>query len=228
MSGAGSALRAVLFDMDGTLIDSEKLWTIALQEVARDLGGELSDGTRAAMVGTDLVSSVQMLLDDIGVTADLDVAKRLLVSAAAEQFAGELAWLPGARELLTAVRQAGLATALVTSTHRNLVSRALETIGRENFDVLVCGDDVMNTKPDPEPYLMALAALDLPARDAVAIEDSPSGSTAALAAGIVTLVVPSVIPVPPRPGSVVIDSLAGVTVDTLRGLLDAAAPTGGG
>lgn len=228
----GSPLRGVLFDMDGTLIDSEKLWTIALDEVARELGGELSAATRAAMVGTDLVSSVQMLLDDIGARADLDVAKRLLVSAAAEQFAGELEWRPGARELLDAVGRAGLPSALVTSTHRNLVSRALETIGRDRFDVIVCGDDVAHTKPDPEPYLRALAELDLPATNAVAIEDSPSGSTSARAADIVTLVVPLEVSIAPAPGLVVIDSLVGVTVGALEGLLvpdpGAAAPTAPG
>jgi HAD superfamily hydrolase (TIGR01509 family) len=222
----GSPLRGVLFDMDGTLIDSEKLWSIALDEVARELGGELSAQTRAAMVGTDLVSSVQMLLDDIRVQADLSVAKRLLVSAAAEQFAGELTWQPGARELLDAVGEAGLPTALVTSTHRNLVSRALETIGRHRFDAIVCGDDVTRTKPDPEPYLRALAELDVPARNAVAIEDSPSGADAAGAAGIVTLVVPSEVSVAGAPGRIVTDTLVGVTVASLEALLSSNAASG--
>ena len=223
----GNALRAVLFDMDGTLIDSEKLWSIALDEVARELGGELSAHTRAAMVGTDLVSSVQLLLDDIGSDAELEVAKRLLVSAAADQFAGGLEWRPGARELLDAVAAAGLPAALVTSTHRNLVSRALQTIGRERFDVIVCGDDVTHTKPHPEPYLRALAALGVEAGDAVAIEDSPSGSTSARAAGIVALVVPLEVPIEPAPGLIVTDTLSGVTVADLAALLGASSTPGG-
>jgi HAD superfamily hydrolase (TIGR01509 family) len=213
-----ASLRAVLFDMDGTLIDSEKLWTLALQRVARDLGGELSAATRMSMVGTDLVSSVQLLHDDIGYTGDLAVTKRLLVAAAAAEFGGPLDWRPGARELLISVRRAGLATALVTSTHRNLVSMALETIGRGNFDVLVCGDDVTNTKPNPEPYRRALAELEVPADDAIAIEDSPAGSTSALAAGIPTLVVPSELPVPERPGLVLRPSLAEVDLAALRSI----------
>src|SRR6185437_13271389 len=98
----GVRLEAVLFDMDGTLIDSEKLWTIALQEVAHDLGGKLSAETRMAMVGTDLVGSVRMLHADIGYEGDIAITQRLLVAAAARLFDGPLDWQPGAQELLTA------------------------------------------------------------------------------------------------------------------------------
>lgn len=213
------SLQAVLFDMDGTLIDSEKLWTMALAEVATELGGALSPETRAAMVGTDLVSSVQMLLDDLRVTAEVEVVQRLLVDATAKHFATSIEWRPGAQALIKAVRNAGLPTALVTSTHRNLTSTALETIGRGNFDVIVCGDDVTHTKPDPEPYLTALAKLHVDVARCVAIEDSPSGSASAAAAGLATLVVPLEVSVEPAPRLTIIDTLEGVTLDTLRGLL---------
>jgi HAD superfamily hydrolase (TIGR01509 family) len=214
----GFELAAVLFDMDGTLIDSEKLWTIALNEVAHDLGGELSPETRAAMVGTDLVGSVRMLHTDIGYDGDIDVTKRLLVAAAARLFDGPLEWQPGAEELLVAVRVAGMRTALVTSTHRNLVAKALETLGRNRFDVLVCGDDVNNTKPDPEPYLRALAELGVPAGAAIAIEDSPAGSTSARLAGLPVLVVPSELVVEPAPGLLLRSSLTGIDPTVLGGI----------
>lgn len=219
MSPSRPSLAAVLFDMDGTLIDSEKLWSLALDEVSRDLGGELSPATRLAMVGTDLVSSVQMLLDDLGVAGEVDVVQRLLVDATARHFATSIEWRPGAQELLQTVRAAGLPTALVTSTHRNLTSTALETIGRGNFDVIVCGDDVTATKPDPEPYLRALAELAVDPTRTVAIEDSPAGSASAAAAGLRTLVVPLEVPVAAAPGITIVDTLAGVTLDTLRSLL---------
>lgn len=212
-------LDAVLFDMDGTLIDSEKLWSLALAEVATELGGELSETTRAEMVGTDLVNSVQMLLDDLRVDADPAVVQRLLVSATADWFGKATEWRPGAQRLVDAVRAAGLRTALVTSTHRNLTSVALELIGRDNFDVIVCGDDVARTKPHPEPYVTALRQLSVPATHAVAIEDSPAGSSSATAAGLITLVVPLEVDVPARPGIVLADSLDAVTVETLRGLI---------
>lgn len=212
----GIELAAVLFDMDGTLIDSEKLWTIALQEVARELGGELSVSARVAMVGTDLVGSVRMLHTDIGYDGDIEVTRRLLVDAAARQFDGPLEWQPGAQELLCAVRAAGLSTALVTSTHRNLVAKALETMDRHRFDVIVCGDDVSSTKPDPEPYRRALEELGVDAANALAIEDSPAGSTSARTAGIPVLVVPSELPVAPAPGMLLLPTLAGVGVAELR------------
>jgi HAD superfamily hydrolase (TIGR01509 family) len=208
--------------MDGTLIDSERLWTLALVEVAGELGGTLSQETRTAMVGTDLVSSVQMLLTDIGSDAELGVVQRLLVDATAKHFATSIEWRPGAQQLLQAVRGAGIPTALVTSTHRNLTSVALETIGRGNFDVIVCGDDVANTKPHPEPYLTALAQLQVDPARTVAIEDSPAGSASAAAAGLATLVVPLEVPVAPAPRLTIVDSLDGVTLDTLRGLLQPA------
>jgi HAD superfamily hydrolase (TIGR01509 family) len=205
--------------MDGTLVDSERLWSLALAEVAGELGGALSAETRAAMVGTDLVSSVQMLLKDIGSDAEVDVVRRLLVDATARQFTSSIEWRPGAQRLLHEVRGAGLPTALVTSTHRNLTSVALETIGRGNFDVIVCGDDVARTKPHPEPYLTALAQLHVDAARSVAIEDSPAGSTSAAAAGLATLVAPLEVPVALGPRLTIVDGLEGVTLDTLRGLL---------
>lgn len=208
--------------MDGTLVDSEKLWSLALAEVAQELGGTLSVETRAAMVGTDLVSSVQMLLQDIGSDAELGVVRRLLVDATAKHFAASIEWRPGAQGLLREVRGAGLPTALVTSTHRNLTSVALETIGRGNFDVIVCGDDVVSTKPHPEPYLTALAQLQADPTRSVAIEDSPAGSASAAAAGLATLVVPLEVPVEPGPMLTIVDGLDGVTLDTLRGLLQVA------
>lgn len=216
---AGTQLAAVLFDMDGTLIDSEKLWTFALDDVAEELGGRLSAETRVAMIGRDLVGSVQLLIDDVGVDAEIPVVQRLLVGAVAHYFESSIEWRPGAQELLTQVRDQNVATALVTSTHRNLTAIALETIGAQNFDVIICGDEVQRTKPDPQPYLQALRDLGVTAQQAVAIEDSVSGSTAAAAAGIATLVTPSEVSVPPGERLTIIESLVGVDVTALRGLL---------
>jgi HAD superfamily hydrolase (TIGR01509 family) len=212
----------VLFDMDGTLVDSEKIWDVTLDELATRLGGELSAPTRQAMVGSNLASSLQMLHDDLGIAAgDLDGDARWLLDRTKHYFGHGLPWQAGARELLDAVHAAGIPTALVTSTHRDLVDVALRSIGAHYFDVEVCGDEVSHNKPHPEAYLTAAALLGVAAVDCVAIEDSPTGIAAAEAAGCAVLAVPSEVPVPPGPLRTVRDSLVGVDVACLTALLAA-------
>ncbi len=213
-----TTLRAVLFDMDGTLTDSEKLWTVALDQTAADLGGVLSERTRHAMVGHDMVRSISMFLDDLGSDRPAPEVTAMLIRHTAALFSQPMPWRPGAARLLAEVRAAGLATALVTATHRELVDMALNTLGHDNFDAVVPGDEADSNKPDPAPYLRAMKMLELEPAHCVAIEDSPNGSLSALRAGVPVLVVPSETPVPTAPGLTFADSLADVTVDTLREL----------
>jgi HAD superfamily hydrolase (TIGR01509 family) len=211
---------AVLFDMDGTLVDSEKIWDVTLAELASRLGGELSAPARAAMVGSNLASALHLLHDDLGVVeGDLDSDSRWLLDRTKHYFTRGLPWQPGARELLEAVHAAGIPTALVTSTHRDLVDVALRSIGAHFFDIEVCGDEVSHNKPHPEAYLTAAAMLGAATGDCVAIEDSPTGISAAEAAGCAVLAVPSEVPVPPGPLRTVRESLQGVDVEYLTGLL---------
>ncbi|MGI8418329.1 MAG: HAD family hydrolase [Nakamurella sp.] len=213
-----TTLRAVLFDMDGTLTDSEKLWTVALDQTAADLGGVLSEQTRHAMVGHDMVQSIRMFLDDIGSDRPAPEVSTLLIRHTAALFAQPMPWRPGAARLLAEVRAAGLATALVTATHRELVDMALNTLGHDTFDAVVPGDEVDRNKPDPGPYLRAMELLDVKPADCVAIEDSPNGSLSAVRAGVPVLVVPSETAVPAASGLTFADSLTEVTVETLREL----------
>ena len=211
---------AVLFDMDGTLVDSEKVWDVALAELAVHAGGELSPGARRAMVGSSMAVTMGILRDDLA-QPDRDSAADAawLTARVRELFAGGLTWRPGARELLTAVRAASVPTALVTSTGSELVQVALGTLGRANFDVVVCGDQVPVPKPDPAPYLMAARLLGVPVTDCVAIEDSPAGVASARASGAAVLAVPCELELPPLAGVRLRDSLVGVDLAYLSGLL---------
>ena len=213
-------MAAVLFDMDGTLVDSEKVWSVGLNELAARHGAVLSMSARRAMVGTSMADSMTILHADIG-RPDLDVLASVswLEERVKGLFAEGLTWRPGARELLAAVRAAGLATALVTATRRRLVEVALGTIGPEGFQAVVCGDDVTETKPHPMPYLTAAALVGAPADRCVAIEDSPNGVRSAVAAGCAVLAIPCEVPLPAADRVTVMESLVDVDVDVLRALL---------
>jgi HAD superfamily hydrolase (TIGR01509 family) len=213
-------LGAVLFDMDGTLVDSEKVWQRALEELAVTLGGDLPSAVRESMVGTTTPQAIRLLYEAIGKPhLDPDEGARWLDLRVVSLLAEGLSWRPGAYELLTAVRGAGIPTALVTATERPLVEVMLDTIGRENFNVIVTDDDVVLGKPDPEPYASAAAALGVASEDTVAIEDSPTGIASARAAGCVVLAVPAEVDLAHIEGVTHVASLTTVDVAFLRGLV---------
>lgn len=215
---------AVLFDMDGTLVDSEKLWTVAITELAAHYGGQVSLAARQAMVGSSMAQSMEILHADLNQPwRDPAEGAAWLNRRVAELFAEDLPWRPGALALLRSVRTARIPTALVTSTVRELVEVALDTLGRDNFDVVVCGDEVTATKPDPAPYLTAARLLDVPIERCVAIEDSPAGVASALAAGAAVIAVPHEVPVDVTDGVHLRDSLVGVDLALLAELTAARA-----
>ncbi|MFF4880043.1 MULTISPECIES: HAD family hydrolase [unclassified Micromonospora] len=209
----------MLFDMDGTLVDSEKLWDVALQELARDYGGELSIAARRSIVGTSMADSMRILHDDLGQPErDPALSAAWINTRILELFRTGLQWRPGALALLRAVRAADIPTALVTSSGRPLVEIALDTLGRDSFDAVVCGDEVVAAKPHPEPYLTAARLLGVPIGRCVAIEDSPTGVASALAAGAAVLAVP-VEALPVMAGVRQLESLTGADLELLAALL---------
>lgn len=226
-----SALRAVLWDMDGTLVDSEKLWTIALDELMVRLGGRLTDAVRESMLGSNMRRSTLILLAAAGVEptpAAIEDVESWLNERMAVLFRERLPWQPGAAQALRAVRESGVRTALVTSTERMLTEIALDSIGREFFDVTVCGDEVDGqNKPLPRPYQLAAELLGVDPADCVAVEDSVTGVTSAVAAGCTVLVVPAEAPVPAGERRILRDSLVGVDAELLAGLLTGSAAEDG-
>jgi HAD superfamily hydrolase (TIGR01509 family) len=213
-------LAAVLFDMDGTLVDSEKVWDVGLDELALRYGGRLSAPARASMVGSSMPESMEILHRDLGQPwRDVGESLRWVEQRVKGLFGDGLIWRPGAAELLARVRAAGVPAALVTATRRHLVEVALETIGRDHFAAVVCGDEVDEAKPHPRPYLTAAALLGVDIRACVAIEDSPTGVASARSAGAAVLAVPSEVDLSRLEGVTLVESLVGVDVAYLRRLV---------
>jgi HAD superfamily hydrolase (TIGR01509 family) len=198
---------AVLFDMDGLLIDSEPLWLEAETAIMARLGAGWSEKDQAELLGGSLDRTVRYLLGKATRPAPPEVVGEWLMSDIIERVhRGGVPVRPGARELLASVETAGLPHALVTSSERTFMEAVLAGTGMR-FDVLVCAEDVSATKPDPEPYLLAAKLLGVHPGDCFALEDSPNGVASAEAAGCQLFAVPSMVPIPPAPGRTVVPSL---------------------
>jgi HAD superfamily hydrolase (TIGR01509 family) len=225
--GGTTALRAVLFDMDGLLIDSEPLWFEAERMVMARLGGRWDAADQHALIGGSLDRTVSYLLAKADRPAGRDeVARWLLDGMSGLIRTRGLPVQPGARELVSEVASAGIPRALVTSSARQIMLAALVVTGL-SFPVTVCGEDVSRTKPDPEPYLLAAARLGVPPPGCVALEDSPNGVAAARAAGCPVIAVPSV-PIPPRQGVLMVKSLSVVDLSLLKEIAAGSLTAGAG
>ena len=216
-------LRAVLWDMDGTLVDSEKLWDVSLHALYERLGGVLTPEVRETTVGSSAQGLMRIVYTDLGLEQDpsaMAESSDWLHDYTGVLFERGLTWLPGARELLDALKAAGVPMALVTNTKRGLTERALKSIGSHYFSASVCGDEVEHAKPAPDIYRRAAQLLGFDPGQCLAIEDSVTGSQAAEAAGCPVMVVPNDVEVPTGPRRRHVASLAGVDVDALRAVHD--------
>jgi HAD superfamily hydrolase (TIGR01509 family) len=199
---------AVLFDMDGLLIDSEPLWLEAETAVMARLGADWTTADQAQLLGGSLKRTVRYLMGKATRPVSPELVAEWLMSGVCDLVRERGVPLqPGARELLAEVAAAGLPHALVTSSERRFMDAVLARTGLR-FDVLVCANDVSMTKPDPEPYLLAAKLLGADPARCVALEDSPNGVASAEAAGCQVIAVPSLIPIEPAPGRTVVRSLA--------------------
>jgi HAD superfamily hydrolase (TIGR01509 family) len=211
-------LAAVLFDMDGLLVDTEPLWLETETEVMARLGAPWSAEDQEALLGGSMERTVSYLLAKATRPVPPEAVAEWMIDGMLERVrAGRVVVRPGARELVTAVAAAGVPYALVTSSLRSFASAVLDSTGLD-FPVTVCGDDVSETKPAPDPYLMAAKLLAVEPARCVALEDSPNGVASATAAGCHVVAVPSLVPVPPAPGRVVVRALTDVSLRLLREL----------
>jgi HAD superfamily hydrolase (TIGR01509 family) len=203
---------AVLFDMDGLLIDSEPLWLEAETAVMARLGAQWTEADQRQLLGGSLERSVSYMLAKAARPVAPETLATWLMAGITERVRRDVPLRPGARELLASVTRAGLPHALVTSSERTFMDAVLASTGLR-FDVLVCADDVTVTKPDPEAYLLAAKLIGVPPADCFALEDSPNGVASAEAAGCRVIAVPSVVPIGPAPGRTVVRSLLDLRAD---------------
>lgn len=182
-------LAAVLWDMDGTLVETEPYWIAAETELVAAHGGTWTEQHGAALIGQDVQSSA-IVLQDYGVKLEADEIVAQLTESVLRSIQLSLSWRPGVLSLLQSIHRAGIKTALVTSSRRVIAKAVAASLPSSNFDVVVSGDDVVSFKPDPEPYLLAARMLGVQPAHCVAIEDSPIGLSSAIRAGTQAIGVP--------------------------------------
>jgi HAD superfamily hydrolase (TIGR01509 family) len=215
---------AVLWDMDGTLVDTEPYWIETEFELAERFGGTWSQEHALTLVGNDLLESGRYILrhmftpDAPGAALTPEEIVELLLDGVVARVEQAVPWRPGARELLAALVEQGVPCALVTMSYQRFVAPILAQLPAGTFAEIVTGDRVSQGKPHPEPYLKAAAGLGVPPEQCVAIEDSNTGATSAAAAGCTVLVVECHVAVEPGERRVFRDSLVGLTADELLSL----------
>jgi HAD superfamily hydrolase (TIGR01509 family) len=213
-------LQAVLWDMDGTLVDSEKVWAEVQIELLTSLGATWTLEDCMQLVGSDLRAAVKVWMSRIpaGAITGEQLAERIFgeVIVALRR---EVEFRPGAIELLQALRKEEVPCALVSASYRAMIDAVLTHLPPNPFDVIIAGDEVTHGKPHPEPYLTAAAKLGVDPAQCVVIEDSNTGTEAGTAAGAYVIAVPQWVTIPEGPRRLVVDSLEPLTPEALRNLL---------
>ncbi|WP_328324346.1 HAD family phosphatase [Kribbella sp. NBC_00382] len=213
-------LQAVLWDMDGTLVDSEPVWVRVQISVLAELGTTWTAEDALTLVGSDLGDALKVWMARLpeGLIEPDELAGRIY-GEVIRTLKEEVDLRPGALELLTGLKTAGIPCALVSASYRTMIDAVLSHLPPDLFDVVVAGDEVTNGKPHPEPYLTAMAELGVEPADCIVIEDSPGGTQAGTEAGAFVVAVPQWVTIPPAPRRLVLESLESLSPDALRDLL---------
>ncbi|MGD8150845.1 HAD family hydrolase [Ornithinimicrobium sp. Y1694] len=206
---------AVLWDMDGTIVDSEPYWMAAERALVESAGGTWTDEQATQLVGNPLEVSAQIILDQTPVTGTPAQVVDLLQSRVEEAMRSRMPWRPGARELLTELGRLGVPCALVTMSYASLAEVLREALPDGTFATIVTGDIVEHGKPHPEPYLTAAERLGVDPGECVALEDSPTGAGSAVAAGVPTIGIPHIVEIPEQEGLTLVSTLDGLRATDL-------------
>lgn len=210
---------AVLFDMDGTIIDSEPYWMASEQALAAEHQGTWTHQDGLDIVGMSLDKSSQVFKDRANIPLETHEIVDRLTNDVQSRLARVVPWRPGAQELLLDLKKHKVKTALVTMALHRMAQQVVDAIPFDAFDVIVAGDDVTRGKPDPEAYEKAAALLGFDPKHCIAFEDSSTGLASAEAAGTYAIGVPNMIALPEKPGRILWPTLEGVTYKQLRKLI---------
>ncbi len=211
---------AVLWDMDGTIIDTEPYWMAEETSLVEEAGGTWSHEQGLELVGSDLNRSAQVLLETTPLTGSPQAIVDTLLTRIIERVQTRMPWRPGARELIAELREAGVPMALVTMSWEPLATVLIDAFPEGTFNAVVTGDQVPEGKPHPAPYLLAAQRLGVFPSECVAVEDSPTGVRSAIAAGVPTLVVAHMVEVDHSLGGHRVETLEGLGLVGLRELFD--------
>lgn len=211
---------AVLWDMDGTIIDTEPYWMAEETSLVEEAGGTWTHEQGLELVGSDLNRSAQVLLETTPLTGSPQAIVDTLLTRVIERVQTRMPWRPGARELIAELREAGVPMALVTMSWEPLATQLVNALPEGTFSAVVTGDQVPEGKPHPAPYLLAAKRLGVFPSECVAIEDSPTGVRSAIAAGVPTLVVAHMVEVEHALGGHRVETLEGLGLGGLRELFD--------
>jgi HAD superfamily hydrolase (TIGR01509 family) len=209
---------AVLWDMDGTLVDSEHYWLSSERSLAAEHQEAWSAQDGLDLVGMSLYESSKIIKQKIGSDLEPEQIIERLTDSVVAKLAVSIPWRPGAQELLKELKKHKIKTALVTMSMSRMAKQVVAQIPFHAFDVVVAGDDVVNGKPDPEAYLRAAELLGVNPEDCIAFEDSLTGLRSAEAAGTIAIGIPNIIPIPDKAGRIIWPTLEGVRVADLRKL----------
>ncbi len=187
-----AAIQAVIFDMDGLMIDSEPLHKEAWQITLRRFGYELDEALFAQLVGLRTREDAVLLREHFHLPVKAEVLARQRNDLFLAGLPGRVKPMPGLRELIAQVRGCGLFSAVATSGERRYVDAVVRELNLDGvFDAMAVAEDVARGKPAPDVYLLAARRLGLPPAQCLALEDAPNGVLAAKAAGMRCVAVPN-------------------------------------
>lgn len=215
-----SFFSAILFDMDGTLVNSEPLWLLCEKELMAGYGYSWTENDQANCLGGPLDRVGRYMYEMAGKVETPEFFTNSLISLMVNALEEGAELMDGAEELITLCEREKIPVALVSASPRILVDAVLRRIPSHQFHVSVSSDDVKKGKPDPEGYLAAAKLLDINIKEALILEDSLTGVTAASASGGWVVAIPHLVPIAQSARVRTIDSVRELTMDMLKALFE--------